>query len=354
MTNLLRSLLKRILSLIATLFIITALLYATVMLTPAETRATLFMPKNVSAHQTEEQYQHMLELIIEQNHLNDSYPVQYYYWLTNLVRGNWGYSPTLHEDVLAGIIRRTPATAELTLYSILVFIPLGLISGLLAGFRKNKPSDHAFRFSAYAVTTLPPFILALLLMAIFYVGLHWFSPERMSSAVSYLVNSDGFRQYSGFLTIDGLLNGRWDVTWDALRHLAMPVFTLAIAHWATLGRVTRAATVEEMNQDYVLAARARGLSEGRILFHHTLGNVISPAFTSSVLSAAALMTGVFVVEIIFTFHGVSEIAVASMSFIPDAASALGFAIYNVIIVWVLMGILDLFQFSLDPRMRGVG
>lgn len=353
MPGLLRPLLKRIISLFVTLFIITAMLYATVMLTPAETRATLFVPKNSSPHQTEEQYQHMLELIIERNHLNDSYPVQYYYWLTNLAQGNWGYSPTLHEDVLTVILRRTPATAELTLYSILVFIPLGLISGLLAGFRKNKPTDHVFRFSAYAVTTLPPVILALVLLAIFYVGLHWFAPERASSTISYLVNSDSFRQYTGLLTIDGLLNGRLDVTWDAFRHLAMPVFTLAIAHWATLGRVTRAATIEEMNQDYVLAARARGLPEGRILFQHTLRNVTTPAFTSSLLSAASLLTGVFVVEIIFNFHGVSEIAVASMQYTPDAASALGFAIYNVIVVWLLMGFLDLFQSSLDPRLREV-
>ena len=163
--------------------------------------------------------------------------------------------------------------------------------------------------------------------------------------------SDQFRQYTSLLTIDGLLNGRPDISLDALSHLVMPVFTLAIAHWATLGRVTRATMIEELHQDYVVAAKARGVSERRIIWRHTLRNAIGPALTSSLLSAASLVTGVFVVEIIFNFHGISAIAVRSMEFIPDAPAALGFAIYSVIVVLILMGILDLIQSILDPRIR---
>ena len=133
-----RFLIKRTFSALITLFITTAMLYATVMLTPAETRATLYMPRNFSPRMTEEQIQAMLERMIEKHHLNDPYPVQYFYWITNLVQGNWGYSPTMQQDVLTAIIQRTPATAELTLYSILVFIPLGLISGVIAGSRQKQ------------------------------------------------------------------------------------------------------------------------------------------------------------------------------------------------------------------------
>ena len=343
--------LKRIASMLVTLFIVTALLYATVMFTPAETRAALYMPKNVSPRMTEEKYQELLEKMVERYHLNDPYPVQYYYWLTTLAQGNLGYSPSLQEDVLSAIIRRAPATAELTLYSILVFIPLGFISGILSGSRQNKASDHGFRFTAFIATSLPPFILALVLMAVFYVDLYWFAPERTSAAIGVVVNSEQFRQFTGLLTIDGLLNGRPDVTLDALRHLVMPVFTLTIAHWATLARVTRAMMIEELHQDYVVAAKARGIPERRIVWHHTLRNALAPALTSSLLSAAALLTGVFVVEIIFNFHGISEIAVSGMAFIPDAPVALGFAIYSVVVVLILMGILDFIQAALDPRIR---
>jgi peptide/nickel transport system permease protein len=351
MWALLGNLLKRLFSLFVTLFITTALLYATVMFTPAETRAVLFMPKNFSPRMTEEKYQELLERTIEKNHLNDPYPVQYFYWIKNLLQGNWGYSPTLQQDVLTGLLQRTPATAELALYSILFFIPLGLLSGVIAGSRKNKLSDHGFRLTAFIATSLPPFILALVLMSIFYVSLNWFAPLRTSSATSVVINSEQFRQYTGLITIDGLLNGRLDVVLDAIRHLAMPVFTLAIVHWATLGRVTRATMIEEMNLDYVIAAKARGIPQRRIVWRHTLRNAITPGLTSSLLSAASLLTGVFVVEILFSIHGVSDIAISSMAYIPDAASALGFAIYNVIVVWILMSILDIFQSVLDPRMR---
>jgi peptide/nickel transport system permease protein len=131
----------------------------------------------------------------------------------------------------------------------------------------------------------------------------------------------------------------------------MPVFTLAIVHCATLGRVTRAEMIEELNQEYVVAARARGIPEGRITWRHTLRNAIAPAMTSSLLSATSLLTGVFVVEILYEFHGVSDIAVRSMAYTPDAPAALGFAIYSVVVVLLLMAILDLIQSFVDPRAR---
>jgi peptide/nickel transport system permease protein len=150
------------------------------------------------------------------------------------------------------------------------------------------------------------------MMAFFYINLHWFAPERISSAHSLFIKSDDFRQVTGLLTIDGLLNGRPDITLDALRHLAMPVITLAVAQWATLGRITRASMVEELHLDYVTAARARGVPESRVVWTHMFRNVISPAFASSMVSAASLMTGIFVIEIIFNYPGVSYIALRSM------------------------------------------
>ena len=352
MSSILRTLLLRVLTLILTLFVVTALLYATVMLTPPETRAELFMPRNTSPRMTEEMMQKMIDDIIVRYHLNDPYPVQYYYWVTNLVKGNWGYSPVMQQDILTAIVRRTPVTAELTLYSLLVFIPLGLISGVIAGSKKNRIADHGFRLTAFIATSLPSFILALVLLSVFYVDLYWFAPERNSSAITSVLMSDAYRQYTGLLTIDGLLNGRPDVSLDALRHLVMPVFTLAIAHWATLGRVTRATMIEELHQNYVVAAQARGIPDRRITWRHTLRNAISPSLTSSLLSAASLLTGVFVVEILYSFPGISDIAVSSMAFVPDTAAALGFAIYNVIMVWILMSLLDLLQMVISPLHRG--
>ncbi len=349
MPSLLTNLIKRAFSILITLLVTTMVMYGIMMLTPPETRAELFMPKNMSGRISEEQIAKMIQVRIRDNHLNDPYPVQYYYWIKNLWRGEWGYSPILGEGVLEAIIRRSPVTAELTLYSILAFIPLGLLSGVIAGSRQDKFADHTFRLSAYIATSLPPVILAMVLLSIFYVNLNWLSPERSASNTYFLVRSDEFRQFTGLLTIDGLLNGKIEITLDALRHLVMPVFTLTLVHWATLARITRTVIIDVKHQDYVVAARARGVPENRITWGHMLPNVVPPGLASSVLSSASLVTGVFVVEIIYNFHGISEIATRSMQFIPDAASALGFTIYSVVVVLLLMTILDVVQSLLDPR-----
>ena len=347
---LLRLLFRLFVSMVVTLFIVTALLYATVMLTPAETRAALYMPPRTSPRMTEEQLQKMVDLIIEKYHLNDPYPVQYYHWLSGLVKGNWGFSPTLNEDVFSAIVRRAPTTAELTFYSILLYLPLGLISGVIAGSKREKYPDRAFRVVAYIATSLPPFILAIVMMAIFYGTLGWLGPMRTSMSMNSVLSSPEFRQITSFLTIDGALNGRWDVTLDAFKHLIMPATTLAFAHWAILGRITRSRMIEEMQQNYVVAAQARGIPQPRITWRHMLRNTLPPALTSSILSATSLLTGVYVVEIIFNFHGISTIAVRSMDQIPDAPAALGFGIYSVIVVLLLMSILDLLQFFVNPRL----
>jgi ABC-type dipeptide/oligopeptide/nickel transport system permease component len=349
MPPLLQYIIKRLLAIIITLLVITSILYGVIMLTPPETRATLYMPKG--GKMTEEQYANMIQLIIRRKHLADPYPVQYYYYLSSLVEGNWGYSPVLQKDVLSAINEKAPVTAELTLYSILVFIPLGLISGVMAGSKPGHTADNSFRLAAFIAATFPSFILALILMSIFYIQLYWFAPERLSTNLNILVNSDKFIKYSGLLTLDGLLNGRPDVSLDALRHLVMPVFTLAISHWSTLGRITRISMMTELQKEYITAAKARGIPAQRITWRHALRNAIPPALTNSMLSAAALISGVFVVEVIFNLHGISEIAVKGMQYVPDAPAALGFAIYSVIIVLLLMSSLDLVLYALDPRIR---
>jgi len=347
----LRFLLYRLLSIPVTLLIVSLILYGTAMLFTPEQRASLYLPKSLPSNLTEEDLQRLTRLIIRRYHLNAPFPVQYSLWLGNLLRGQWGYSPVMRDDVLDALISRTPATAELTLYSLLFFVPLGLVSGVIAGWKKGRGPDNRFRLLAFIATSIPPFILAILLLTIFYIGLYWFPPERISTANSLLIRSSNFHTYTGLITLDGLLNGRPDITLDALRHLVLPVLTLSLLHWATLGRVTRAAMIEELQKDYIIAARARGIPERKVVWQHSFRNTFAPALTSATLSAAALVTGIYVVEIIFNFHGVSEIIVRSMEFIPDAPAALGFSIYSVMVVLVLMFALDIVQAAIDPRLR---
>jgi len=347
---LLSFLFNRLMAFVITVLVITAVLYGFVMLTPPETRATLYMP-NTRRAMTDEQYQHLIDLIIQKYHLRDPFPVQYAIWVNNLLHGNWGYSPALKENVLPVMLRRSPVTAELTIYSLLVFIPIGLATGMIAGSKKNRGADTRFRVSAFIATSIPPFILAIMLLSVFYVAVGWFPPERLGLQTGQFVKSAAFHTYTGLMTVDGLLNGRVDISLDALRHLVLPVLTLSLVHWATLGRVTRATAIEEFQKDYILAGKARGVSNHSLVWGHAFRNTLAPSLASSALSAAALFTGVFVVEVIYNFKGISEIAVNSINQTPDAPAVLGFAIYSILLVLVIMFLLDIVQALVDPRIR---
>ncbi|MFN8411898.1 MAG: ABC transporter permease [Anaerolineales bacterium] len=235
--------------------------------------------------------------------------------------------------------------------SLLLLIPLGLMGGLLSGWRPKGKFDIGFRGLAFLGTSMPSFILSMILLSIFYVKLDWFPPGRVDVTTELAMSRSGFIEYTGAYLIDSLLNKRIDVFFVVLRHLAMPVFTLSFYHWAILGRITRATIINERNKDYITSARARGVKEKRLVWRHALRAVLAPSLTTIALSAASIATGVFVVEIIYNFPGVSQVIVIAMSSFPDAPAALGFAVYSVIMVLGLMLSLDFLQALADPRIR---
>jgi peptide/nickel transport system permease protein len=347
----LQFLIRRFLVIPLTLFVITLFLYGGVMLTSPEARAQIYMP-NTNARLTEKQIAKLIENIIERYHLDESYPVQYSFWVGTYFDGTWGYSPSLNEDVLPALLARTPATAELTLFSLLILIiPFGLYAGTIAGWRRGY-LDSIFQSWAFFVTSIPPFILALVFLVIFYINLGWFAPQRLGVQYSYQITKDTFVSPTGMLLIDSLVNSRYDIFADALRHLAMPALTLSLYHWATLARITRSAVMEQKRKEYITSAQARGIPSRRVLWRHVFRNILVPSLTSVGLSAASLISGVYVVEIIYDLNGVSEIITTAMSSgIPDAPAVLGFAVYSVLVVLILMFILDVIQAVVDPRIR---
>jgi peptide/nickel transport system permease protein len=352
MPPMLRFLVQRLLSIPITLFIVTMVLYGFVMLTPPEMRATLYYSSGVNLDRmTDEEIRQMNDRIIERHHLDEPFPVQYGIWAWNLVRGDWGWSAVHREKVLAALMRRSPVTAELALFSLLFFIPLGMISGVRAGARKDSRQDARFRLAAFIAVSIPPFVLALVLMSIFYVGLHWFPPQRLGIQSTLLINSESFRRITGFLTVDGLLNGHPEISLEALKHLVLPVLTVSLGYWGLLGRVTRSTVIEEQHKEHVIAAKARGVPDRKLVWKHIFRNALTPALTSSMLSAAALYTSLFIVEIIFDFKGISSLVIDFSMPTPDAPILLGFAVYSVLVVLLLMFMLDLIMAALDPRVR---
>ena len=344
----LQFLIRRLFSAFISLIIITMVLYAGMMLTPPEARARLYLPPGKGGERASEAF---VNSLIRKYHLDQPYVVQYAYWMQSLVNGSWGYSPTLRADVLSELIRRTPVTLELAFYSLLLLIPLGLASGLVAGWHPGRPFDGLFRFAAFFGTSMPPFIFSMILISFFYLKLGWFAPTRMDILTDLEISRSGFVNFTGFLTLDSLLNQRFDIFLTALRHLAMPVITLSMFHWATLGRITRATVITQRGKEYITAARGRGVSERKLLWRHALRAILAPAMTSIALSTASVVTSLYVVEIIFGFVGISHVIVIAMHSTPDAPATLGFAVYSVLMVMSLMFILDVFQAVLDPRVR---
>jgi ABC-type dipeptide/oligopeptide/nickel transport system permease component len=351
MPPLLQFIIRRFLVVPVSLVVITMVLYGGVMLTPPEARAQLYFPERMNQNMTDEQMERYTNAIIKRYHLSEPYLVQYGYWAVSLFDGTWGFSQSLNEEVLPALMRRTPVTLELSLYSLLFLIPLGLISGVISGWRRSGLFDRLFRATAFISTSMPMFILAMVLLSAFYINLGWFAPSRFSQAIGFELAKDSFTHFTGLITIDSLMNGRLDIFRDAWKHLAMPVFTLSLYHWATLGRVTRSTMIAERSKEYIVAARARGVRERRVVWSHAFYNMLSPSLTSMTLSAATIVTGVFVAEIIFDFNGISAVIVKAMNGVPDSAAALGFAVYSVVLVLLLMFILDVLQAVFDPRIR---
>ena len=346
MPSILRFLLRRLALIPVTLIIITMLIYAGVMLTPPEARVQLYLPKgNARIRES------TIEAYIKTNKLDQPYWVQYTHWAGNLLAGNWGFSPSLGEDVLPGLLARTPVTLELLFYSFLVTIPTSLVLGSLAGTRMGSWLDRAIRAFSFLGTSVPLFILSVFALAIFYIKLGWFAPERISIQFASLINSPKFTSYTGFITLDSLMNGNLEMFKDALSHLILPVTTLSIYNIASLTYLNRTFTSEEIKKLYVIAARARGLRESAIRYGHILRATLSRSLTSIGLAAATILMGVFVTEMIYTINGISSFIVKAMRTGSDAPATLGFMIYSVILVLILMLFMDLLVAFVDPRAR---
>ena len=349
---------KRLMLIPITLVVVTVVLYSFIYAIPPEERASLYFPPVIPRIISQTKLDNFINDIIEEKGLNDPFPQQYLTWMSGILKGDWGWSPTFNAPVLELLKLRTSGTLELTFYSLLTLIPLGLISGVITGWRPNGSLDHTFRLTAFLATSIPPFILGLFLLSIFYVGLGWFSPGR-TGFYELSMSTSTFQHFTGFLTLDGLLNGRPDITLDAFRRLVLPVFTLSLAHWATLGRVTRVSIINETGKEYLLAAKARGLKRRSIIWRHAFRNVLAPALTTSYLSVTTLITGVLVIELIFDYKGVSELitkGITGAQFIgsvniPDTALAMGFAIYSSLLVVPIMLLLDVAKAAVDPRIR---
>ncbi len=343
--------LRRLTILPVIMFIVTLILFCLVMQLPLEQRVRVYLPSTSMATMIDaEKKARLIDSTIEKYGLDKPAPVQYVNWIQNLVRGEWGYSPTWRQPVLEGLVQRAPVTVELALAAMVPAIVLALVLGSLAArYRKGWP-DRAIRAAAFVAWAFPSFILGLMLMNVFYAWLGWFPPDRLSRGVRTFVGSEAFRVYTGMYVVDGLLNGTPKVCLDAARHLVLPAIALAGTQWALLTRIMRSSLMEALGQDYVTTARAKGVPEPGVVSVHARPNAVLPLISTAGVSIALLLSGVVVIEAIFDLNGIGHSAAEAIKF-SDIPVALGFAMFSCGVTVVASLIADVLYAVVDPRVR---
>jgi peptide/nickel transport system permease protein len=248
------------------------------------------------------------------------------------------------------IARRFPNTLDLTLWAVAPVILVGIWLGVQAAVHHNGVIDQAARVFSIIGTSFPTFVFGLLMLMFFYANLGWFPPGRLTDEFGRVVGSDEFIRYTTLLTIDSLLNGRFDIFLDALRHMFLPILTLSYISWATFLRVTRSSMLETLRQEYVTTARAKGLSENDVIYKHAQPNAMLPVVTLAGFQIVGLLGGVIITETVFDYPGIGS-AAATASAQLDVITVLGFALFNGLILIVANLVVDILYAFVDPRVR---
>lgn len=265
-------------------------------------------------------------------------------FLGNALTGNFGLSFFHRRPVMDVILERLPATVELTLVAMTIAIAVAIPLGVVAAVKRDSLLDRLATVGSMLGVSMPGFWFGILLILLFAVQLH----------VLPVSGRIGFGQevpaVTRFVLVDTLLAGRLDSFLDALRHLALPAVTLGLAMSALLMRVTRAAMLEALSQDYVVFAEAKGLSRARVIGRHALKNALIPTVTVAAIETGSLLGGNMIVETVFGWPGLGRLVVEAIftrNYPLVQAAVLLYAVTYVLLNFAA----DLLYTLLNPKVR---
>lgn len=272
--------------------------------------------------------------------------VQFGIYLANLAHGDLGTSVMTTHPVLDDIAHFFPATLELATTAIIIAILVGVPLGVFAAARQGSRFDHVVRVISLAGQSVPVFVLGLICLLVFYVKLG-IAPGTGQNDVAF----EGMvPRVTGMLVIDAAIAQDWDSFWDALAHLAQPALVLAYFSMGYITRMTRAFMIEALSGEYIITARAKGLSASRILWKHAFGNMAVRLVTVLALAYASLLEGAVITETVFSWPGIGLYLTVSL-LNADMNAVLG-ATLVIGLVYVVLNLLsDMAYRLLDPRVR---
>lgn len=272
--------------------------------------------------------------------------VQFLYYLWDVLHGDFGISRLNARPVIDDIIRVFPATLELATIGTIIGVSIGIPLGVLAAVKRGTWIDQTARVVALIGYSMPIFWLGLIGLLVFYGILGWVGgPGRLDIFYVDLVPT-----VTGLILVDSILDGQWDVFWNALSHIILPASLLGYYSLAYISRMTRSFMLEQLSAEYITTARVKGMSEWAVIWRHAFGNIKVPLITVIALSYAGLLEGSVLTEIIFAWPGIgSYITTALLS--ADMNAVLGGTVV-VGLVFVCLNIFsDLLYKFFDPRAK---
>ena len=307
---------RRLLQVLPTLVLVSMLIFGLQQLLPGD-------PALIMAG--EERDPKVLAEIRHQYRLDQPVPVQYVYWMKGVLSGNLGESMRLKNSVAELVAEKLPVTLQLAGMALLVALCIGIPAGVISAVKKETFWDYAANLFALWGISTPNFWLGIMLIFLFSVTLNWLPA-------------------SGYV----LLSENWKAS---LATTAMPAFVLGNALAAVLMRHTRSAMLQAMSADYVRTARAKGLTEARVVLKHALRNAMTPVITLLALEFGALLSGAVLTEQIFTIPGFGKLIVDSV-FNRDYAVVQGVVLITASTYIALNLLADVAYVLVNPRLRG--
>jgi dipeptide transport system permease protein len=269
---------------------------------------------------------------------------QYFRFVGNALRGDFGTSIATHRPVIGDFLILFPATVELALCAIIIAILLGVPAGIFAAVKRGSWLDQALMGTALVGYSMPIFWWGLLLI-IFFSGYLGWTPVSGRIGLQFFL-----KPITGFMLIDTLIYGRFDAFVSALRYLILPSIVLGTIPLAVIARQTRSAMLEVLGEDYVRTARAKGLSDGRVVGLHALRNALIPVVTTIGLQVGTLLAGAILTETIFAWPGIGKWMVDSI-FKRDYVVVQSGLLLIALIVMAVNLIVDLLYAVINPRIR---
>ena len=272
--------------------------------------------------------------------------VQYFDYLGDVVRGDFGVATTDSREIRDIVYDNGMATLELTFFAMIIAVVVGVTFGLLAGRFRDTWIDGGGRLFGIVIYAMPVFFLGLMAQLFFGSYLGWLPTSDRASPLTQAT----IETHTNLYTVDSLINRDWDAFVDVVRHLILPAVTLGLVTAGVFIRLVRVNVIRTMKDDYIEAARARGIDEHSVVYHHAFRNALVPVITVVGLTVALLLSGAVLTETTFNWPGIGKTLISYLEN-RDYAAVQGIVIVFALVVVLVSLVIDFVNAYIDPRIR---